>query len=246
MTKTLTLARRELASCFFSPMAYVIGAAVLLVTGVIFFFGFELIGIPRVFQAGNEASLRPLFDAMAYVMIFAAPLLTMRLLAGEFDSGTIETLMTAPVTDTQVVLGKFLGVFGFYVVLLAGSLVFLLVMALYGQPDPGVAVMGYVGMILLGAAFLSVGVFASTLTRHQIVAAILGVAILAVLAVLMQQLVAYGGQSVGRLASHLSVMKYFRDFSRGVFDSRGVVFFVTVSALFLFLSVKTLESRRWR
>ena len=246
MRKTMTLARRELAGYFYSPMAYVIGAVVLAVTAVIFFFGFELIGIRKIFQAGNEASLRPLFEALAYIMIFAAPLLTMRLLSEEFNTGTIETLITAPVTDTEVVLGKFLGVLGSYVALLIGTLIFLILMIAYGRPDAGVAIMGYLGMLVMGAAFLSVGLFTSTLTRYQIVAAILGIAILAIFGILMQQLVAYAPEPVNLIASRLSAMNYFKDFSRGVFDTRGLIFFLTVTALFLFLSVKTLESRRWR
>ena len=91
---------------------------------------------------GHEATLRPLFDAMAYIMVFAVPLLTMRLLSEEFNSGTIETLMTAPVTDAEVIIGKYLGVMSFYLVLLACTGVFLVLMAIYGQPDAGVALMG--------------------------------------------------------------------------------------------------------
>ena len=246
MRKTLTLASRELAGYFYSPMAYVIGAVVLAVTGAIFFYGFELIGIERVFRPGAEASLRSLFEAMAYIMIFAAPPMTMRLLSEEFDTGTIETLMTAPVTDTEVVLGKFLGVMGFYAVLLLSTGVFMILTAVYGKPDAWVTVMGYLGMLLMGAAFLAVGLFASTLTRYQIVAAIVAVAILSVFAVLMQQLVAYAPAPINDLASRLSAMRYFKDFARGVFDTRGLAFFLTATALFLFMSVKSLESRRWR
>jgi len=246
MRKALTLGRRELAGYFFSPMAYVLGAGVLLVTAGIFFFGFELIGIKKIFVPGNEASLKPLFEAMAYIMVFAAPLLTMRLLSEEFDSGTIETLMTSPVTDSEVIIGKFLGVLGFYAALLAATGVFLVVMIAYGQPDVGVAVMGYVGMLLLGAAYLAVGIFTSTLTRYQLVAAIIAIAILAVLAILMQQLVVLGPAPLSYVASRLNVMTYFKDFARGVLDTRGLVFFLTVAGLFLFLSVKSLESRRWR
>ena len=246
MSKSLVLARRELAGYFYSPMAYVIGALIMLVMSALFFFGFELTGIPRVFQAGSEASLRPLFESMAYVMIFAAPLLTMRLLSGEYDSGTIETLMTSPVTDTQVVIGKFLGVLCFYMVLLAGTGVFLVLMIIYGQPDAGVAIMGYLGMTLMGAAFLAVGLFTSALTRYQIIAAVGAMAILAVFSILMQQVVAHGAEPWNYLARHLSAMTYFKDFARGISDTRGLVFFLTATALFLFLSVKTLESRRWR
>ena len=236
--KTLVLARRELAGYFFSPMAYVIGAMFLLTSALWFFY--------KIFIPGSEASLRPLFEAMAYIMIFAVPLLTMRLISDEVHSGTIETLMTAPVTDTQVILGKFLGVMIFYAALLAATGVFLVLMIVYGQPDPGVAVMGYLGMLLLGSAFVAVGVFASTLTQYQLVAAIVAVAILSVFAPLMQVLVAYAPPPLNHLAVKLNAMTYFRDFSRGVLDTRGLVYFLTVTALFLFLSVKTLESRRWR
>ncbi|MHC4295413.1 MAG: ABC transporter permease, partial [Planctomycetota bacterium] len=163
MRKAFVVARREIASYFFSPMAYVIGALFLLSSGMWFFH--------RIFVPGQEASLRPLFDAMAYIMVFATPLLTMRLISEEFHSGTIETLITAPITDAEIIVGKFLGVMGFYLALLGGTLIFLILMRLYGQPDPGVAVMGYLGMVLLGAAFASVGLFASTLTRYQLVAA---------------------------------------------------------------------------
>ena len=236
--KTLTIARRELAGYFFSPMAYVIGSLFLLASGLLFFV--------FIFVPGNEASLRDLFNVMAYIMILTVPLLTMKLISDELRSGTIETLMTAPVTDAEVILGKFLGVMVFYLVLLAGTGVFLVLMIAYGQPDAGVAVMGYIGMILLGAAFISVGIFASTLTPHQLVAAIVAIAILAGFVLPMKWLVEYGPSPLNDLAGRLSAMRYFEDFSRGIFDSRGLVFFLSATAMFLFLSVKTLESRRWR
>jgi len=238
MQKALVLARRELAGYFYSPMAYVIGALFVLSTGLWFFH--------KIFIPGHEASLRPLFEAMAYIMVFAVPLLTMRLMTDEVRSGTIETLLTAPVTDTEVILGKFLGVLAFYVALLAATVGFLVLMIVFGQPDPGVALTGYLGMLLLGAAFIAVGLFASTLTRYQLVAAIVAVSILAGFSLLAQALVAYAPSPLNELAARLNVMTYFRDFSRGVFDTRGLVFFLTITGMFLFLSVKTLESRRWR
>ena len=237
MQKTLTLARRELTAYFVSPIAYIIGAGFLLLTAGWFFVNLRI---------GGEASLRPLFDGMAVLMVLAVPLLTMGLLSKEFDSGTIETLLTSPVTDAEVILGKFVGVMVFYLVLLASTVVFLGLMIAYGQPDPGVAVMGYVGMALLGAAYVSVGIFASTLTRHQIVSAIVAIAILAFFALLMGFVVRLGIRPWADLAARLNAMTYFKDFSRGVFDSRGLVYFLSATALFLFLSVKTLESRRWR
>ena len=237
MRKTLTLARRELMACFVSPIAYIIGAGFLLLTAGWFFVNIRI---------GGEASLRPLFDGMAVIMVLAVPLLTMGLLSREFDRGTIETLMTSPVTDTQVILGKFAGVMAFYLVLLASTVVFLGLMIAYGRPDPGVALTGYLGMVLLGAAYVSVGLFASTLTRHQIVSAIVAIAILASLVILMGFIVRLGLRPWDVLADHLNAMKYFKDFSRGVFDTRGLIYFLSVTALFLFLSVKILEFRRWR
>lgn len=238
MRKTLVLAHRELASYFVSPMAYIIGAMFLMVSGGIFFY--------TIFIQGNEASLRELFDRMAQLMVAAVPLLTMKLISDELRSGTIETLMTAPVTEAEIVLGKFLGVLGLYVILLAMTLVYLVLMALYGQPDTGVAVMGYLGMVLLGAAFIAVGVFASTLTRYQLVAAIIGIAVLAMFTLVMPWMVRSAAPPLNHVAARLNVMVYFQDFSRGVFDLRGAMFFLGGMALFLFLSVKSLESRRWR
>ncbi len=238
MTKTLVLARRELASYFVSPMAYIVAALFLMGSGGWFF--------SEIFRQGNEASLRVLFDGMAMMMVAAVPLLTMKLISDELRSGTIETLMTAPVTEVEIVLGKFLGVLALYVILLAGTAVYLVLMALYGQPDAGVAVMGYVGMLLLGTAFIAVGVFASTLTRYQLVAAIIGIAVLALFTLVMPWMVRTASAPLNHLAARLNVMAYFQDFSRGTFDSRGLVFFLGSAVLFLFLSVKTLESRRWR
>jgi ABC-2 type transport system permease protein len=246
MGKILTLARRELAGYFFSPMAYVIGALFLAFSGIVFFHGLPLVNIEPIFESGREASLRTLFEAMAWAMVVTAPLLTMRLLSEEYRSGTIETLMTAPVTDAQVVLGKFLGVMGFYLVLLATTAVFMVIIAVFGQPDPGVAVAGYVGLILVGCMFVSVGIFASTLTPYQIVAGIVGIAILGGIIVLMHLLALYAPDPINHAASKLNAMTYASGFSRGTWDSRGIAFFVTGSFLFLFLSVKMLESRRWR
>lgn len=238
MRKTLILARREISGYFYSPVAYVTGALFLLASGVWFFHA--------IFRPGQPATLRPLFEAMAYIMVFATPLLTMRLVSEEFRSGTFETLVTAPVTDTQVILGKFLGVLFFYMLLLGCTGLYMALIALFGRPDPGVAVMGYCGMLLLGAAFLSVGLFASTITSHQPVAAILSIAILSVFAIIMQLLTLNAPAPWGQVAARLNAMTYFKDFARGMFDTRGVVFFVSSTALFLFLSVKMLESRRWK
>jgi ABC-2 type transport system permease protein len=237
MGKVLTLARRELAGLFFSPQAYVEGAAFLFCSSLWFFLA--------IFEPGREATLRPLFEGMAFILIFVAPLLTMRLMSEEYRSGTIETLMTAPVTELQVVLGKFLGVAVFYLVFLATTVSLLVLILFYGQPDMGVAMMGYLGMVLLGLAFLAVGLFSSTVTRHQALAFVVGALILLVFTVGMQWL-GFHVPLLSNLAMKLSAVSYFREFARGVFDTRGVVFFLSLTVAFLLFSVKSLESRRWK
>lgn len=237
MSKTLTLAKRELLAYFVSPIAYIIGALFLLASAALFF---------GSLQIGGEASLRPLFQIMALLMVAAVPLLTMGLLSKEYDSGTIETLMTSPVTETEVVLGKFVGVFAFYLLLLASTLSLLGLTIVFGRPDFGVAVMGYLGMILLGAAFISTGLFASAMTRHQLVAVVVAIALLGCFALLMGVVVRLGVTPWDQMADNLNAMKWFTYFSRGVFDTRGLVYFLSATVLMLFLSVKVLESRRWR
>lgn len=250
MRKVLILARRELSAYFYSPMAYVIAALFLLMVGVIFLWGvrvpFLRIEMEPVFRNGAKSTLRPLFDVLAYGLAVVVPLLTMRLVSEEFRSGTIETLMTAPVTDTAVVIGKFLGAMALYLLLLAATGVFLALVAIFGKPDWGVAGMGYLGMVLLGATYISVGLFASTLTRHQLVAGLIGIAILLFFTSGLYRMVQEAPPEQAKVLAKLNMISYFADFSRGVFDTRGLVFFVTVTAFFLFISVKVVESRRWR
>jgi len=246
MRKAIVLARRELGGYFFSPMAYGIGALFLAVSGGFFFFGFPLFNIDPVFQPGAEASLRQLFMDLAYIMVFIAPLLTMRLMSEEYRSGTIEKLTTAPISEAAVIAGKFIGVMVFYAILLSPTLIFLALVGVYGRPDAGVAATGYLGMLLLGAAFLAVGIFTSTLTHYQILAAVAAMAILAFFSLLIQPIVAHAPEPISRIAARMNIMTYFKDFARGMLDTRGLVYFLGAAAIFLFLSVKALESRRWR
>lgn len=252
MRRTLTLARRELSAYFLSPMGYVLGGLFLLVVSVIFLLGLPLPmkSLEPVFRGGGESSLGDLFTILAGVMVVVVPLLTMRLVSEELRSGTIETLMTAPVTDTEVILGKFLGTMGMYAALLATTLVYFVLLAVYGKPDWGVAATGYLGMILLGATYVAVGVFASTLTHYQVVAGLIGIAVLGffTLGVFLVSLLAsmVFRPEVVKAVGQLNMIGYLSDFSMGFLDTRSVVYFVTVTAFFLFLSVKVLESRRWR
>ncbi len=238
MQRVSALTQRELASSFLSPIAYVVAAVFLVATGYLF--------MNNTLVEGGEASIRFLLDSMAWILIFAIPLLTMRVIADEYASGTIETLLTAPVTDVEVVVGKFLGVLVFYTALLATTLVHVVLLFRYGGSDFGVVLYGYVGMLLLGALYVAVGVFASALTRYQLLAALVGMSILALLTLMVDALAAWKGGLWREVLSYINVLHHFGDFSKGILDTRSIVFFLSGTLFFLFLSVKVMESRRWR
>jgi ABC-2 type transport system permease protein len=234
----VTLTRRELQATFFSPIAYVVGAGFLLISGYFF--------LRDVLVPGNEASMRPLFDNMARLLVFAIPLLTMRSLSEELSTGTLETLMTAPVTDTQVILGKFAGIMLFYVALLATTLLDAVLLLHYAEMPWQAVAMGYMGLLLLGAAFTAVGLFASTLTRHQILAALIGAGLLSAMTFMMDYLGELKGDLWRVITSGMNLLGHFDDFSKGILDTRALVMLLSAAVFFLFLAVKVLESRRWR
>lgn len=234
----MALTQRELAATFFSPVAYVVAAIFLVATGYIF--------MEKTLQPGSEASVRFMLQSMAWVLIFAVPMLTMRALSDEYASGTIEALMTAPVTDIEVVLGKFFGVLLFYVVLLLTTLLHVLLIMKYGAMDLGVLAYGYLGMLLLGSLYVAVGLFASSLTRYQLVAALIGAGILGVFTLLVDSFASWYGGTWRNVLGYINVLYRFEDFTKGLFDTKALIFFLSGTAFFLFLTVKVLESRRWR
>ena len=168
-------------------------------------------------------------------------------MAQEWSTGTIEPLMTAPVGETDVVVGKFLGAFGFFCVLLAPTLLYVVLLRLYSRIDFGPIFSGYLGILLVGAMFVSVGLFCSSLTRSQIVAAVTTTAILFVITILPWWV---GGEATlagfWRNVADQTVFRRYTDFSKGVIDVGNLVFFIASTAVFLFLTVKVLKSRRWK
>jgi ABC-2 type transport system permease protein len=242
----VAILQRELMSSFYSPIAYVVGFIFLLVTGYIF--------VTDTLQPGSEASMRSLFEWMAYLLVFAVPILTMRSVADEFATGAIESLMTAPVTDAAVILGKFVGTLLFYIALLATTIPHLILMQMYSKPVFSVVVVGYLGMILLGALFIAVGIFASACTKHQLLAAIISITVLCLLTFGADRLAERGFKlTLGRIeldtrwvGAYSNILGHFSDFSKGIIDSGSLIFFLTGIGFFLFLAIKVLESRRWR
>ena len=239
MGNVWTLARRELGNYFFSPIAYLVAFFFLIFTGVFFvFYG------PRL-EAGMEATLAPLFAFMVIVLTLFVPPLTMRLLSEEYRSGTIEMLMTAPVTDVEVVLGKFLGALLYYVALLVPTLAYLVILELYADPDYGPILAGYLGLLLIGALYISVGTFFSALSRYQIVAAVASIVVLFLFTYIIGQASMETSGSLRVFLQTLSIEGHYRDFARGVLDTSHIVYFLSGTLFFLFLSVKVVESRKW-
>jgi len=231
--------RRELLSLFCSPIGYVVIAGFLLVTGFIVWWF-------QVFGPGKPATLRDVFFWTPFVLTIIIPAISMRAIAEEYRNGTIESLMTAPVSEAQLVLGKYLASMVFYLIMLAGTLVYLLVMRIFGNPDWGASLAAYVGLVLLGMSFMAFGVLASSLTRNQIVAWVLGAVPLLLFAVLTYFLVDNVQGRWREVVQQINVMGRFSQFARGQIETDGIVFFLATAALFLFLAVKVVESRRWR
>jgi ABC-2 type transport system permease protein len=231
------VAQRELQSYFVSPVAYIVIAFFLIISGLLFAL---IVGSTR------EATLRYLFSNVSVIFLFITPLLTMRLLAEEQRTGTIELLLTNPVRDAEVVIGKYLAALGVLAVMLALTLYYpVLLILLGGNPDRGPLVTGYLGVLLLGAAFLAVGLFASSLTQNQIVAAVITFAVLLVLW-LSDGLQTFTSGVLASIVSYLSVNGHFQEFSSGIIDSQDVLYFLTLILGGLFLTYLSVQSRRWR
>jgi ABC-2 type transport system permease protein len=238
MLRSPVIARRELASYFHSPIAYVAMTLFLLACG--FWFRDD-------FQPGQPAEMRSIFNQMIFMQVLIIPLLCMGLLAQEWATGTIETLMTAPVGETDVVLGKFLGSFGFFIVLLVPTLLYVVMLRIYSQVDYGPIFSGYLGILLVGAMFVSISLFCSSLTKSQIVAAVSSVAILFLVTIAPWYASSEATLSpFWRKTVDQGVFAKYADFTKGVIDTGSLVYFIVLTVVFLFLTVKVLESRRWK
>ena len=240
MSKMLLLTRRELSAYFVSPIAYVAMVFFLLLSGILF--GSPWFG---AFRPGQPAQLQSVFYLVSFVLLLVIPALTMRSLAEERGSGTIESLLTAPVTDAQVVLAKFLGCWIFYLAILAPTLLYVVALAAFSSPDYGSILAGYLGLVLLGMMYVAIGILASSLTRAQVIAFV--VAFFPLLFLHLMGLFAGSmpspWRSIVRVAGTLA---HYEDFNRGIVAATHVVYFLAVTVYALFLTVKVLESRRWR
>ncbi len=256
MRNALAIAHKELRAYFASPIAYiVIGFFALL-------FGWFYIGILDWFvrqgmQMGqfgmqgpqnmnvNQQMIRPLLLNMTVVFLFLLPLVTMRTYAEEKRSGTIELLLTSPLTDLQIVVGKFLGAMALYSAMLAVTMIHFGLLFVYGNPDWKPLAVAYLGLFLFGGCFISVGLFISSLTKNQIVA---GAATFGVF--LLLWVVDWIGQSLGptgeSLTKYLSMTEHLDDFVKGVIDTKHLVYYVSFITFGLFLTMRSVDAERWR
>lgn len=236
MRQAWAVYRRELATYFASPLAYLVGGAFLFLMGVLFWL---------IVSDSREASLRSTFLNMALVLLLTSPALTMRLLAEEQRTGSLELLLTLPLRDWHVVLGKYLASLTLYLAILGLTLFYPFLLFRFGNPDPGPILTGYMGTILLGASFLSMGLFTSSLTENQVVAAITGFGLLLLLW-LADVIGRFPGPPLEEALAYASLSDHYFATLRGVLDTSDVVYFLSVVVVFLFLTVRSLEVRRWR
>lgn len=236
MKNTHPIFRRELAGYFNSPIAYIFITVFLGLSSWLFFKGFFVVG---------EASLRMFFGLLPWIFLFFVPAITMRLWAEEKKVGTMELLMTLPVTDTEAVLGKYLASLAFLMLSLALSFVIPIIVSVLGDPDPGQIVGGYVGAVLMGGAFLAIGLFISSLTESQIVAFIIAAVATFGLFILGEDFVLFGAPEwLVPVLSFAGLGGHYDSISRGVIDSRDIIYYLSIIVFFLYLNVKSIESRK--
>lgn len=248
MRNTWTLMCRELGSLLLSPIGWIVMTAFYVMFGA------------RFSQVLMNADMIDTFYFMSLVMAFAMPLLTMRQIAEERKTGRMELLATAPVTDLQLVMGKFLGAFTFFIVLMLPTLFFVGILSLYSTfgPDKWMLASGYLGMLLMGMFMLSFGLFVSSIWREEILAGAVS-AVSLFLLWLLGQLLDPGGMgraspnmwaqvrvALNHVGSFLAYNKHLMPFLRGVVDTKEIIFFVSFTAFFLLLAVGTVSTRKWR
>jgi len=241
---TLILTWREIESTFYSPLSYIVLTMFLLLNGFSFY-----IAVPDVQGNVSDAvrqflGLNPIFWVSS---LFIPPVITMRLLAEEKKSGTIELLMTAPVSEVQVVLAKYLGAMTFYLFLWTPSLLYIIIIKRYGGiPDNGVIITSYSGIFLLGSVLVALGLFTSSFSNNQVVAAVTALIVNMLLFFVPMISLVVRWESARRVLDQLWVWKHFREtFTKGLLDSFHLVFYVGLTAFSLFLAVRVLEARKW-
>ena len=253
MGNILAIAQKELKSYFASPIAYVVVGFFALMFGRFYVVALEYfkmasmqMGMPGQGQVNvNSMAIRPLLANVSVIALFVLPLITMRTYSEEKRSGTIELLLTSPVTDLQIIMGKFLGAVSLYFLMLAVTFVHIVILFIFGNPDWKPIVTGYLGLLLMGASFISIGLLISSLTKNQIVAGMITFA-----ALLLLWTSSWSADSAGptmkKVLQAFSIIERFDDFSKGVVDVKHIVYYLSFMTFGLFLTAKSVDSERWR
>jgi ABC-2 type transport system permease protein len=254
MRNVLAIAGKELRGYFASPIGYVLIGFYALLFGWFFytlvaFFERQSMqmapGQPGSALNLNQMLVSPLLMNATVIMLLVFPLITMRTYAEEKRSGTIELLLTSPITDLQIILGKFLGALALFAAMLAVTLVHMAILFIYGNPEWKPIATGYLGLLLMGGSFLSLGLFISSLTKNQIVAGMITFSVFLLLWVI-NWVSSFVGPTAQTVLNYLSITEHFDDFAKGIIDTKHVVYYLSFIATGLFLTMKSVDSERWR
>ena len=254
MSNILAIAQKELKSYFASPIAYIVIGFFALVFGY-FFIALLLFFDQRSMQLSglggsqpinvNELMIRPVFQNTMVVFLFVLPMITMRTYSEEKRSGTIELLLTSPLTDFQIIMGKFLGAMGLYAAMLAITLVHMAILFAFGQPEWRPIVTTYLGLLLMGGCFISVGLLISSLTKNQIVAAMVTFVVFLMLWII-NWIASFTGPTTQAILNYLSITDHLNDFTMGVIDTQHLVYYISFIAFGLYLTSRSVDVERWR
>jgi len=256
MRTFLTLLNREIRSYFYQPIAYVVIGFWALLYGYFFaailhYFAQQSLQMNQFGMQGpqtlniNQQLIRPVIQNTLILILFLLPMVTMRAYSEEKRSGTIELLLTSPLTDFQIILGKFLGAMALYGVMLAVTWIHLGLLFVYGHPEWKPIVTAYIGLLLMGGCFISLGLFISSLTKNQIVAGMVTFAVFLLLWVITWIGNAAGPQAE-KITQYLSIIDHYEDFGKGVLDTTHFIYYVSFITFGLFLTAKSVDSERWR
>ena len=252
MRNILAVAGKELRAYFHSPIAYLVMALFAVLCGF-FFYNYTAAFVVQTFRmmatgqmapnvSINEYIIRPLLEGvLTVVLLLLIPLVTMRLFAEEKRSGTIELLLTSPLTDLQIILGKFLGALALYGVLMLLSFLYIGLLFLYGNPNAKPLLADVLGLFLFGGALLSLGMWISTLTKNQIIAGVVAFALFLLLYV-FDWVNSYSSSDAGRVMSYMALTTHFDNFAKGVIDSSDVVYYLSVIVVGIFLTARSVEA----
>ena len=254
MSNVLAIAQKELKAYFASPIAYVIIGLFALVFGFFFYIGvaffvqqsMQMMGMQGgPTQNVNEAVIRGLFLNASVILLFVLPMITMRTYSEEKRSGTIELLLTSPLTDWQIILGKFLGAMGLYATMLAVTFIHMGVLFALGNPEWKPVATSYLGLLLMGGTFIAIGLLISSLTKNQIIA-VMGTFAVVLLGWIVNWASTLAGPTGREVLDYLGITNHLEDFTRGIIDTKHVVYYVSLITFSLFLTARSVDSERWR